>query len=251
MVPGVGAVAADVRIGILQTDRVRDELVDAHGDYPDMFAGVLARGARRVDAGLAVEFSTWDVTAGDYPPSLDAADAWLITGSRYSTYDPEPWIARLEGFVRELHAARVPLVGICFGHQLVAQALGGHSAAHPQGWAVGAHAVDVLQREPWMEPPRDQFVLLCSHRDQVQRLPDGARLLAGNAFCRIAAFALDEHIITFQGHPEFRTDYARSLFELRRPVLGDALADAALESLSTPADADLIGAWIIRFVASR
>ena len=107
-----------MKLGILKTDAVRPEWVPEFGEYPDMFIGLL----RLADP--ALEFRVYDVEEGVYPEDIDEVDAYLITGSKSSVYDDQPWIATLMEFVRELDRRRKKLVGICFGHQLVAQALG-------------------------------------------------------------------------------------------------------------------------------
>ncbi len=232
-----------LRFGILQVDRVRDELRPAYGDYPAMFERVLRDAAPDVP----VRFEVYDVQAGEGPAALPCCDVYLITGSRDSVYDDRAWIRDLEGLVRELHQARHPLVGICFGHQLIAQALGGEVRPHDGGWAVGAHELRVKALRDWMSPAAERFTLLCSHRDQVTRLPEGAELLAGSAFCRVGAFAIDEHILAFQGHPEFAVPYSAALMALRRDTLGEDLVEAGLASLSRPIDAMLIARWIVNF----
>ena len=105
-----------MHIGILRTDSVRPEWVPTYGEYPDMFEHLLLA----EDGDLI--FTTWNVEAGELPDSVEVADGFLITGSKSSVYDDKDWIRSLEGFVRECHAARRKVIGICFGHQLVAQA---------------------------------------------------------------------------------------------------------------------------------
>ena len=124
-----------MKLGILKTDAVRPEWVPEFGEYPDMFVALLEQ------ADPSLEFVVYDVEEGQYPDDIEEVDAYLITGSKSSVYDDKPWIARLMDFVQELDRRRKKLVGICFGHQLVAQALGGEAAKSPKGWGVGlAHA---------------------------------------------------------------------------------------------------------------
>ena len=234
-----------MRIGILQADRVDAEHRARFGDYPSMFADTL-RGGMETDA----MFEFFDVRRGRYPHRIDACDGYLITGSRASVYDDEPWIARLVGFVNELHDAGTRTVGICFGHQLIAQALGGTVARATGGWGVGVHTWKVLRQESWMRPAMPEFRLLASHQDQVRELPPGARLLASSAFCPHAAFALGDHMFAMQGHPEFSKAYAKYLMHKRRGVLGAAF-EPGMRSLGQPTDAGVIASWIARFLAVR
>lgn len=233
-----------MRIGILKTDSVRPEFQGEFGDYPDMFRRALAAASDE-----PVEFRTYDVQHGEYPEDVGECDAYLITGSRESVYDELPWLERLKEFVRTLDAARHPLVGICFGHQLIAQELGGETRAAGAGWAVGVHESQVVEPEPWMQPFQPSFRLLSSHKDQVVRLPSRAKLFAANAFCPHSGFTVDRHIVTFQGHPEFVKGYSKALLDARRRVLGDEVYDRGVASLDESVDAGLVARWILAFVA--
>lgn len=232
-----------MHIGILQADRIDPEQLARFGDYPAMFMNTLQG---RMDQEATFEF--FDVRRQCYPRSVEDCDGYLITGSRASVYDQDPWIARLIGFVGELHEACAKTIGICFGHQLIAQALGGAVGRAPGGWGVGVHCWKVLRDEPWMRPAKRDFRLLASHQDQVERLPPGARLLASSTFCPYAAFAISDHMLALQGHPEFTGAYARFLIHKRRPLLGAAF-EPGLRSLDQPTDAGVIAGWIARFLA--
>ena len=122
-----------MKIGILKTDAVRPEWVPDFGEYPDMFTALLAK------ADPDLEFAVYDVEEGEYPDDIDEVDAYLITGSKSSVYEEKAWIARLMDFVRELHAREKKIVGICFGHQIIAHALGGKTEKSHKGWGVGRH----------------------------------------------------------------------------------------------------------------
>ncbi|MCY3838302.1 MAG: GMP synthase [Gammaproteobacteria bacterium] len=233
-----------MRLGVLQADHVDPECRARFGDYADMFAIALG------DAlGPGASFEFFDVRRGCYPGRVEDCNGYLITGSRASVYDDEPWIAGLKDFVRELNNARAKTVGICFGHQLVAAALGGvvHRAA--VGWGVGVHAWQVVHDEPWMRPRLGEVRLLASHQDQVEALPRGARLLALSDFCPNAAFAVESHVFALQGHPEFTRDYAGFLMCRRREALGDAFAPG-MKSLDEPTDEAVVATWIGAFLAA-
>lgn len=234
-----------LRIGILNTDDVRPELAGEFGQYPDMFMRLL----RQADADL--EFVTYDTHRGEYPTSLDDVDGFLITGSKASVYENKDWIRALQAFVVRLHERHKPLVGICFGHQLVAQALGGKTEKAAVGWGVGVHGARFIDKPPWLISAPDEFQLLVSHQDQVTRTAPGTRILAGSEFCPVAMCQVDDHILTFQGHPEFQRDYSRALIELRKEVIGDAVHDRGLASLSEPTDEKRIARWIVEFLRSR
>lgn len=232
-----------MHIGILKADSVLEQLQPRHGDYPHMFRTVLSR-ARGEGV---VRFTTHDVVAAP-PPTPDHCDGWLITGSRASSYDDLAWIGALEDFIRDAHAMRAPLVGVCFGHQLVAQALGGRVARAEAGWVVGQHRVEIGTAREWMSPAHASPLLPASHQDQVRTLPEGARVEASHPACPIAAYTIGDHILCIQGHPEFTAAYARDLLEVRRPVLGDALADQALASYSAEGDQQIVARWMLEFL---
>lgn len=236
-----------MRIGILKTDSVREEFQHEFGDYPAMFRAVLMASADDVP----IEFRDYDVQRGEYPASIDECDAYLITGSRESAYDDQPWIHRLAQFVQELDAARHTLVGICFGHQLIAHVLGGETRAAETGWAVGVQETQVLSPAEWMLPYRERFGLLSSHKDQVVRLPERAEVFASTPFCPNSGFTIGDHILTFQGHPEFSKGYSRALIELRRDLLGEPGYSSGVESLGKPVHQSMVGRWIINFIASN
>lgn len=232
-----------LRLGILQADHVDAEYRARFGDYADMFATALG------DAlGPDAVFEFYDVRLGCYPDRVGDCDGYLITGSRASVFDDEPWIARLKDFVRELHDARAKTVGICFGHQLAAAALGGLVDRAEVGWGVGVHTWEVVDDEPWMRPRLPEVRLVASHQDQVEVLPPGARLLAASDFCPNAAFGMGGHLFAVQGHPEFTKDYARFLMCRRRDQLGGAF-EPGMRSLDQPTDEHVVAQWIAGFLA--
>ncbi len=231
-------------IGILKADSVLEQFQPAHGDYPDMFVEVLGSGD------TDIEFRVYDVEQGHYPLDLDECDAYIITGSKKSVYDDESWIRRLEEFVRELDQHRKKVLGICFGHQLIAQALGGEARLAEGGWCVGIHHNEVVSTQEFMIPQIPGFSLISSHRDQVTRLPRGAELLASSEFCPNAMFGIGDHILTIQGHPEFQKPYSRDLIEMRQEILGREKADAGIRSLDAELDREVVSQWILKFLSS-
>ncbi len=234
--------SAILRLGILTCDQVREHLAGTHGEYPDMFTRLL----HQVRPGL--DIVPYQVHAGEFPDRIDACDAYLITGSRRSVYEPEPWIRRLEQYVRDLHAARKRAVGICFGHQMMGLALGGGAEKAPQGWGIGRHQVEIVQPQPWMQPAARGYGVFVSHQDQVLELPPGARLLAQNSHCQNAMFVFDDLFLGIQGHPEFSAGYARDLVRGREEIFGAATVAAALPTYDEPVDSLLLAQWILRFL---
>lgn len=207
-----------------------------------MFSALL----RRADSTL--EFSTYDVEAGVYPADVDEVDAYLITGSKASVYDDKPWIGALMEFVRDLDARRKKLVGICFGHQLVAQALGGKTEKSAKGWGQGLHTHCFTNMPGWHDGASADFNILVSHQDQVVTNASGAAVLASSPFCDNAVVQVGDHILTFQGHPEFLPEYSRELMTHRRQLIGETVYQAGIDSLSGTQEGDRVARWIVNFL---
>lgn len=237
-----------LHIGILQTDHVLDELQATHGDYPSMFRVMFD------EAASDVTYTNYDVVAGGMPANV-VCDAYVITGSRHSVYDPLPWIGSLVKFISQALDAGRKVVGVCFGHQLMAHYFGGRVAPAASGWAVGVHRSQWIgSSRGWLDRPQGQsdqapsLALLSSHKDQVQELPDDAVLYLTNQSCPIAGFTIGDQVITVQGHPEFRKNYARDLLNLRREMLGDSLVSAGLKSLQVATDEVSMARCFVNFL---
>ena len=227
-----------MKIGLLLCDHVQPGFRVVAGDYPDFFRQLLPE----------QEIMVFDLPAGDFPTDLDQCDAWIASGSRHSVYEDLGWIQEFAELVRTILGERRRLVGVCFGAQMIAHALGGKVGPAPTGWAIGIKEVEVISNEPWMDPVRDSFRILHSNADQISSLPPDARLLGRAPEVPVSALAIDDHIIGFQGHPEFSPDYASVLMEARRGTLIPApVVEAGLASLREPADTDLLASWIQRF----
>ena len=229
MAPG-----SPLTVGILQADEVDADLRPEFGGYAPMIERLL----RGVDP--ALRFETFNARAGELPCDVDACGAFVVTGSRDSAYADAAWISRLAGFLRALHRAKVYTAGICFGHQLIAHALGGEVRRAEGGWGVGVHAWRLCASG-------DEFRLLALHQDQVRALPPGARRLAGSAFCPNAAFVVGDRLLGVQGHPEFSKPYAEKLLRRRRERLASAF-QPAIDSLTRRTDERLVARWIAAFL---
>ncbi|MFT4615528.1 MAG: GMP synthase-like glutamine amidotransferase [Bacteroidia bacterium] len=233
-----------MKLGILKTDAVRPQWVPEFGEYSDMFVALLAR----VDP--AMEFAVYDVEKGEYPKDIDEVDAYLMTGSKSSVYDDKIWIANLMAFVRELHARRKKLVGVCFGHQLVAQALGGNTQKSSKGWGVGVHTHRFEELPRWHDGGSKAFDILVSHQDQVMTPAEGSVVLAGSAFCANAVTQLGDHILTFQGHPEFTPAYSREIMTFRQALIGLETYEQGMASLAGEHQGERVARWIQRFLTA-
>ncbi|MDG1474516.1 MAG: GMP synthase, partial [Porticoccaceae bacterium] len=209
-----------LRIGILRTDDVRPELAEEFGEYPEMFESLFlsANQTRPVNKKLEMVFTTYLSNQGELPKDIDEQDAYLITGSKTGVYDEVPWIQPLSQFVQRCHQNEKKLIGICFGHQLVAHALGGLAAKADQGWKIGVIEAFFNPNSHAKFSSEGSFQLLYSHQDQVIEPATGSLVVASTPECPVAMTTLGNHILTFQGHPEFSHEYASSLFQLRQEV---------------------------------
>ncbi|WP_226637746.1 type 1 glutamine amidotransferase [Brevundimonas poindexterae] len=224
-------------IAILETGAPPSDLAPAHGRYPQMF--------RRL---LGEEFETRGVDVRHSPPpDPEAFDGVIITGSPAGVYDGEPWIGRLLDWIASAKG-RTRMVGICFGHQAMAQALGGRVEKSDRGWGVGLHRYDVQATEPWMQPPLSTIAIPVSHQDQVVERPAGARVILSSDFTPFAGLAWDDDAISMQCHPEFTPAFAAALAEGRRDRIGADRVDPALDTLKGDNDRDAVGRWIRTFL---
>jgi len=218
-------------IGILQTGEAPENLAPVSGDYPDMFQRLLA------DQGLS--FRTYRVLDMEFPASVTECDGWLITGSRFGAYEGHAFIPPLETFIRDAYARAVPMVGICFGHQIIAQALGGKVEKFAGGWSVGPTEYDFAGRT---------LRLNAWHQDQVVARPPMAEVAACNDFCENAALVYGDRIFTVQAHPEFKTDFVDGLMKTRgKGLVPDTLMEAAGARLDQPVDSQILARRIADF----
>lgn len=233
-----------MQIGLLQCDHVSEQFRHISADYPEVFRALFARHAPQI------ELRVYDVCHGELPAQVDECAGYITTGSRYSVYDDVEWIDQLADFVRRVYQANQKFVGICFGHQMIAHALGGKVAKADSGWGIGIKAVNLSQQRDWMTPQLASYQLLLSHQDQVLVAPRGAEVLGGNEHCPISMLAIGDNMLGIQAHPEFSVEYARELMEARRERIGSATVDQAQTTLLTPTDSAVIVRWIEAFFGS-
>lgn len=235
-----------MRIAIIETGAPPEPLSGKHPSYPAMMERMLAPLAPHFS------FTTFETFRNGALPEPASFDGLLITGSPAGVYEDHEWIEPLEKLVQHTAASGKPQVGICFGHQLMAQAFGGEVKKSEKGWGVGVHQYDVTSQAPWMTPSQGKIACAVSHQDQVIAPPPGAKRLAGSDFCEFGALAYAQGpAISFQMHPEFEHAYAADLIGIRRNRFGESLSDDGLASLKGRSDRGVIAQWIVNFLAQR
>jgi GMP synthase (glutamine-hydrolysing) len=224
-----------MKIGILRTGHSPDGMIETMGNYDTMFERLLG--------GHDFIFETFSVVDGVFPSGPDAADGWLITGSKHGAYEDHPWIPPLEDLIRAIHASGRPLVGVCFGHQIIAQAMGGTVEKFGGGWSVG-------RTEYMLEGQK--VALNAWHQDQVTEVPEGARVVGSSDFCANAMLAYGDNIWTIQAHPEFNSDFIDGLIQTRgKGMVPDAQLQTASAQLPLPNDNPLIASHMAQFLKSK
>jgi len=226
-----------IRLGLVEPGHPPEELRARYPSYPQMAADWLAP--------LGAEPGPlWPVLAGTGAPDPTAADLWVITGSRFGVYEDHGWIGPLEDFVRDVRGSGGKMVGICFGHQIIAQALGGVVRKSPKGWGIGTQHYPVRDWPQTLDPPAEPLRINAFHQDQVEELPEGAVVLAGSEFCPYGALWYPGFAVSFQGHPEFDDVYEADLVRARAEMLGAEAVTAALASLQAGNTRAALAEWL-------
>lgn len=231
-----------MRLGLLLCDHVRPGFRPLAGDYPEMFRRFFAAEAE------IEEVVPFDLTASEFPEDLNEFEGWISSGSRHSVYDDVGWIHQFADLIRRFDQERRRYVGICFGAQMVGHALGGVVQQAEEGWQIGLKEVEVTETTTWMIPTANSFRILYSNADQIVQTPARMRTLGHSPKVAVSVIAVEDHMIGFQGHPEFTREYASVLMEARRGTsIPGEVVDAGLASLSGEPDAELLANWISRF----
>jgi GMP synthase-like glutamine amidotransferase len=235
-----------MKLCILENDDLDPAVVPVYQGYGAMTERLLRQAGAR-----DWEISVFHTPSGQYPDSFDDFDAILLTGSKADAFSDEAWVVELRRRITLLLEQGKKLIGICFGHQLIALCLGAAVGRAPQGWGVGRMTYDWHAAELPLAPEDGQLSLLVSHQDQVLELPRGAKLLASNAHCPVAAYAIGEQVFCVQGHPEFVAPYSAFLLDKRRERFGEALYQQAMDSLEHAHDGLRVARMMMAFVEGK
>jgi len=229
-------------LGIVLCDQVQPKLQDDFGDYPQMFSDILTQ----VDPQIELRF--FSAIERQLPSDIEQCDAYMTSGSKWGVNDDEPWIRELEAFVCKLYQANKPFVGICFGHQLIAKALGGRVEKSVKGWGIGIAVSPVVTKMPWMQPPQDCVNLIVSHQDQIIELPPATTVLMSSDFCSFSMIQVGQCFIGVQGHPEFSRQYSLALMNSRRDRIPASVITAGEESLNQEVNDLSVMKWLLDFL---
>ncbi len=232
-----------MKINLLICDSAPESLQYIDGDYPDMFVKFFTTHNPKI------KVVPYNVRAGQFPSVQDDCAGFVCGGSSFSVYDSAPWITDLKAYVHELYKQRQKFVGICFGHQIIAEVLGGKVRPSPKGWGVGVQTAHVTAPKDWMQPQMQQVSMLVSYQDQIDQLPPHSELLAHNSHCPYFMITVDDHFLGIQGHPEASKPFTEAILSARRERLGDECVTQAINSLSQPIQPEIIVSWIEKFLS--
>jgi GMP synthase-like glutamine amidotransferase len=228
-------------IGLLVCDTVNPEAAKFTGQYWDRFNAFFA------NADSKIKLIKYDIRNDEWPDHPEDCDGYVITGCGLSANDPDQWITDLIRFIRECYVGKVRMVGICFGHQAIAKAMGGSVELNPNGWGLGIKQQKVVKKQPWMKPTAKKFNVIASHKEHVVELPGNAELLFVSDHCKITGFEISNIFLGFQGHPENSSFTSGASIDTRKEVLDPEVYRLAKESLIVEADQKLIANWINNF----
>ncbi len=233
-----------MKVAILQCDEVLEKNQAKFGSYNGMIQHMFTSIDERF------EFDCFDCRQGEYPEDIQLYDFYITTGSKASVNDNCQWIDQLVSFVRRLAAHKKKLIGICFGHQILALANDGMVEKSEKGWGIGVAKNRIVATPDWMSEKKQELKIIVSHQDQVTQLPDGAEVIAESDFCPFFVVQWSEYSLSIQGHPEWNRKYSRTLINDRRAIIDPDRIESGLHSLTHEPDNKVFVSWIMEFVGN-
>ena len=220
-----------MKIGILLVGRASDDLVEKYGTYAEMLIALIS--SEKHD----LKFKTFNILDSVFPENHLECDGWIVTGSPHGVYEEHSWIPKVSDLINDIYRSKIPIFGVCFGHQLIAQALGGHVEKSIKGWGLGLHTYEINNKTDYMGNLTEEVTLNICHQDQVLQVPEGATIYASSEFCENAGFYINDKVLTMQAHPEFLVDFIKALLSARREVtIPKEFVDPALVKLNSSPD---------------
>ena len=229
-----------MKTALLICDHVNHDLKETHGDYVEIFNNLLP--------GIVME--PFFVIDNEFP-EVEEYDVFVSTGSRYSVYDDIPWIVRLRELTREVYESNKKFIGVCFGHQLIAESLGGKVEKQEGGFLIGIHSFEVTKHLHWMKPIVDEYKVLMLCQDQISILPMDSTVLAKSDECPIGMYTVGRNFLGIQGHPEFSREFNRAVFESRADRIGSEKIAKAISSLKMEPSKALLSSYLENFILDK
>jgi len=233
-----------MHICILHIGFDNDSLNKRHKTSPERFINLLKPSLPEA------KWTTIHCLEDNLPNDANGFDVYLITGGRYSVFEDLDWQQKLFDFIRQIYSKNVPLIGICYGHQAIAHALGGHVERFDNGWGAGVTSVNVINQPAWLQPMAEKIYLLAMHQDQVTTIPTEATRFLDSHFCHNSGFYIDDRVLAIQQHPEFTSELCRDLIVKRKERIGKQYKPA-LQSLDIQHQGEYVGQWIANFINLR
>ena len=233
-----------MHICILHIGFDNDNLNKRHKTSPERFINLLKPSLPEA------KWTTIHCLEDDLPNDADGFDVYLITGGRYSVFEDFDWQHKLFDFIRQIYSNNIPLLGICYGHQAIAYALGGHVERFDNGWGAGVTSVNIIDQPAWLLPMAEKIYLLAMHQDQVTTIPTEATRFLDSHFCHNSGFYIDDRVLAIQQHPEFSSELCRDLIVRRKERIGKQYKPA-LQSLDIQHQGEYVGQWIANFINLR
>ncbi|PCJ59722.1 MAG: GMP synthase [Planctomycetota bacterium] len=234
-----------MKIALLVCDDSNRTFPHASGSYVDMFTQLFS------EIDHEVELVAFEMQRKEFPEDISSFDGFLSTGGSNSVYEDLPWIDAMKSFVAKLYVEKQKYFGVCFGHQIIAEALGGKVEKAKEGWMVGVKETEITKIQPWMKPAKTLFKLISSHKDQIVKLPPNAETIGLYQGCNCSVLKLEDHFVGVQGHPEFKKEYAQPLMESRKDIIPTEVIEVARASFASSPDHKLLATWSYNFFKEK